>query len=66
MHGNPKSKEKLIDKISKDEKTYNSYIDEVNGKESILEYEKLAYNSQEDLALVKVNLKTGRYHQIRL
>lgn len=66
VHGNPKHQEKLIDKISKDEQTHNSYIDDVNGKESILEYETLSYNFEEDLALVKINLETGRHHQIRL
>ena len=30
--------DKLINKMSKDEKTHNSYIDEKNGKEAILEY----------------------------
>jgi len=56
----------LIDKISKDEKTNNSYIDDVNGKESILSYKTLYYDKVNDLSLIEVDLKTGRHHQIRL
>lgn len=61
-----KEKDKLVDKISKDNKTNNSFIDNENGKESILEYEVLKYDSKNDLSVVKVNLITGRHHQIRL
>lgn len=66
VHGTVSQKEKLIDKIARDEATHNSYIDNINGKESILEYEKIAYNSSEDLSLIKINLLTGRHHQIRV
>lgn len=66
VHGNVSQKEKLIDKIARDAATHNSYIDNINGKESILEYEKIAYNSSEDLSLIKINLLTGRHHQIRV
>ena len=66
VHGKVKEKEKLIDYISKDDKTYSSYIDKLNGKESILEYEKLYYDEKDDVSLIKVNLVTGRHHQIRL
>ena len=66
VHGKTKEKERLVDKISKDSKKYNSYIDNKNGKESILEYETLYYNEKEDLSLVKINLETGRHHQIRV
>ena len=61
-----KKEEKLIDYISKDNKTFSSYIDNENGKESILEYETLYYGEKEDISLIKVNLITGRHHQIRL
>ena len=66
VHGKVNDKEKLEDYISKDEKTFSSYIDNKNGKLSILEYEKLYYNEKEDISLIKVNLVTGRHHQIRL
>lgn len=65
VHGKT-SEGTLIDKISKDEKTNNSYIDNVNGKESILDYKTLYYDKENDLSLIEVDLKTGRHHQIRL
>ena len=66
VHGKVNEKEKLIDYISKDNKTFSSYIDNENGKESILEYERLYYDLKDDISLIKVNLITGRHHQIRL
>ena len=66
VNGKTKDKEKLVDYISKDEKTFSSYIDNEKGKESILEYETLYYDEGEDVSLIKVNLITGRHHQIRL
>lgn len=66
VHGKTKENERLVDYISKDEKTFSSYIDKKNGKESILEYTTLYYDEKEDVSLVKINLLTGRHHQIRL
>ena len=66
VNGKTKEKEELIDYISKDPKTYSSFIDNENGKKSILEYETLYYDQKEDISLIKVNLITGRHHQIRL
>ena len=66
VHGKTKEKERLVDYISKDNKTNNSFIDKENGKESVLDYSLLYYDKEEDLSLVKVNLETGRHHQIRL
>ena len=66
VHCKTKDYEKLVDYISKDEKTNNSYIDKKNGKESILEYHTLKYDKENELSLIKVNLETGRHHQIRL
>lgn len=63
VHGKTKDEEQLINKISKD-KNNNSYLDE-NGKEAILDYKLLKYDKKEDLSVLKVNLKTGRHHQIR-
>ena len=56
--------DKLINKMSKDEKIHNSYIDEKNGKEAILEYKVI--KEEDNLSLLKINLITGRHHQIRL
>ena len=66
VNGKTNEKERLVNKISKDNKTNNSYIDEKNGKESILEYERVYYDEKEDLSLLKINLETGRHHQIRI
>ena len=55
---------KLIDKIEKIDNG-NSIISD-NGKEAILEYELLDYNSDKDCSLVSIDLKTGRHHQIRV
>lgn len=56
--------DKLINKMSKNEKNHNSYIDEKNGKEAILEYKVI--KEEDNLSLLKINLITGRHHQIRL
>lgn len=37
-----------------------------NSKLAILDYEVLAYNEEIDLSLIKINLHTGRHHQIRV
>ena len=37
-----------------------------NAKEAILDYEVLKYNEEINLSVVKVNLHTGRHHQIRV
>lgn len=56
--------DKLTNKMSKNEKTHNSYIDEKNGKKAILEYKVI--KEEDNLSLLKINLITGRHHQIRL
>ena len=67
VHGKLKDKTgKLVDKLTKNTKTNTSYIDLKNGKESILEYEVLKYDKEKDLSLLKINLITGRHHQIRV
>lgn len=53
----------LIDNILKDEKRNTVKIDR-RGKESILEYKVI--KEVDKNTLVKINLKTGRKHQIRL
>ena len=53
----------FIDKLLKDSKTNTVRVDQT-GKEAILDYELLAY--KDNLSLVRINLKTGRSHQIRV
>ena len=53
------------DKLLKNKKTNTTIIDET-GKSSILEYQLIKYNQENNLSLVKINLKTGRSHQIRV
>lgn len=53
----------LKDKLLKDSKTNITKVDK-NGKEAELSYELISY--RDNLSLIKVNLKTGRSHQIRV
>lgn len=53
------------DKLLKDSKKNISTVDK-NGKEAILSFELKKYDKEHDYSLVKINLKTGRSHQIRL
>lgn len=61
--GKTKESGTLIDKLLKDEKTNIVKVSE-NGKEAILDYQLISY--KDNLSLVKINLKTGRSHQIRV
>ena len=53
------------DKLLKDTKRNISKVSE-NGKEAILSYELIKYDIKNNYSLVKINLKTGRSHQIRV
>jgi len=53
----------LKDKLLKDSKTNITKVDK-NGKDAILEYNLIGF--KDNLSLVKINLKTGRSHQIRV
>ncbi len=53
----------LVDKLLKDPKTNITKVDNA-GKEAILDY--VTIDKKENLTLVKINLKTGRSHQIRV
>lgn len=67
VHGKlDNNKGKLVNKLTKNTKTNTSYIDNKNGKEAVLEYEVLKYDVKENLSLLKINLVTGRHHQIRV
>lgn len=57
------------DFLLKTEKTNMSRVvseDTKNAKEAILDYEVIKYNEKTNLSVVKVNLHTGRHHQIRV
>ena len=59
----------LEDYLYKDERNNVSKVVNQNKKGSKyaeLDYEVIGYNPDKDLSLVKVNLHTGRHHQIRL
>ena len=64
-----KEKDTLKDYLWKDEKENTSYVvkeTKKNSKEAVLDYEVLKYDKEEDLSLLKVDLHTGRHHQIRV
>ena len=63
VEGKVEEKDTLVDKLLKDTKNNIVKVDK-NGKEAILDYELIEY--KDDLSLVKINLKTGRSHQIRV
>lgn len=63
VKGKAKDRDHLVDNLIKDGKTNISRISE-NGKEAILDYELVSYIN--NLSLVKIDLKTGRSHQIRV
>ena len=53
----------LIDYLEKDEKNNKSFISK-NGKEAVLSYK--VVTNKNNKSLVRVKLKTGRHHQIRV
>ena len=62
-----KEKDELVNYLYKDEKTkISKVVDEnyIGGKLSKLNYEVIGYDN--DKTIVKINLITGRHHQIRL
>ena len=64
-----KEKDTLVDYLWKDEKTNTSYVvkqAKKNAKEAVLDYEVLGYDKKENLSILKINLHTGRHHQIRV
>ena len=64
-----KNKGEMKDWLLKTEKTNTSKVVKEgtkNAKEAILDYEVLKYNEEINMSFVKVNLHTGRHHQIRV
>lgn len=64
VEGKTKDKDTLIDKLEK--LPNGNTIITPQGKESILSYNTLAYSNTKNISLVKINLQTGRHHQIRV
>lgn len=59
----------LEDYLWKDEKKNTSYVvkqTKKNAKLASLDYEVLKYDKNNDVSLLKINLHTGRHHQIRV
>ena len=59
----------LEDYLYKDARTNTSKVvkkEKKNSKYAKLDYEFIKYNEIKDLSLIKVNLHTGRHHQIRV
>ena len=57
------------DYLTKNERTNTSRVcnkEDKNAKEAILDYEVIKYNEEINLSVVKINLHTGRHHQIRV
>lgn len=64
-----KEKGTLEDYLYKDERNNISKVvskEKKNSKIAKLDYEVLAYNEVKNLSLLKINLHTGRHHQIRV
>ena len=63
VEGVPNSSGEFVDMLLKNEKTNIVKVDS-NGKKAILDYELLS--TKNNLSLIKIHLKTGRSHQIRV
>ena len=63
VQGKALNSDTFKDKLEKDQKTNIVKISPI-GKQAELSYERLEY--KDNLSLVKINLKTGRSHQIRV
>ncbi len=61
--GNLKGKGHLENYLQKDSNLHLSYVKDT-GKLAILDYESIGVEN--NLSLIKINLKTGRHHQIRV
>ena len=64
-----KNQDTLVDYLWKDEKKNTSYVvksTKKNAKQAILDYEVLKYDETQNLSVLRINLHTGRHHQIRV
>lgn len=65
-HGKLDKSDTFIDYLEKKDDFSTIVTDKDHGKLSELSYELIDYDETNDLSLVKVKLKTGRHHQIRV
>ena len=59
----------IEDYLWKDQQKNTSYVvreNKKNSKKAVLDYEVLKYDEKENVSVLKVNLHTGRHHQIRV
>ena len=61
-----KDDDKFIDYLYKDSDNSTKVVDSKKGKYSELSYKVLGRDKKENLALVDIELTTGRHHQIRV
>ena len=66
VNGQVKESDTFIDYLKKENDFSTIATDEKHGKLSELSYELIDYNKESDQSLVRVYLKTGRHHQIRV
>lgn len=66
VHGKIKSRDTFVDYLRKKDDFSTVVADQETGKLAELSYELVEYDEKNDLSLVKVFLKTGRHHQIRV
>ncbi len=68
LEGNLRESGRLTNYLYKDSNGISKVVDKdfIGAKEAALEYEIIKYLKEENKTLVKVNLITGRHHQIRL
>ena len=65
-HGKINNNGEMTDYLKKKDDFNTIVTNEKEGKLSKLTYELIDYNKEKDLSLVKINLETGRHHQIRV
>ena len=66
VHGKVKESDTFTDYLKKKDDFSTIVSDSKHGKLSELSYKLVNYDQDKDISLVKVNLKTGRHHQIRV
>ena len=66
VHGHPANKGTFVDYLKKMDDFNTIVSPKTDGKYAELSYELVEYQKTHDISLVKVFLKTGRHHQIRV
>ena len=66
VHGHPANKGTFVDYLKKMDDFNTIVSTKTDGKYAELSYELVEYQKTHDISLVKVFLKTGRHHQIRV